>query len=290
MVDDGQHREPEDLDADDRGHRPMEPLDPGLRVVEGRDDLVVAERPIRTAQAGIRGADDDADRDQQDRGPERQRRELLEAGQRVSWGGRGRSIRAEPTPHSSAKAGSTDLGYPSTHAPPTTPDGSGRGRPCRGGVHGHIRHARWLGRGPRRLGGGGLSGHHGARARDGHELVRQPDAVGHPADHRPGRDDRLRREPPAVLVHRPEDQRPGRQARSNGVAGVLRPREGHDQAGLDRGSRIHLGHPRPGRRLQGRGRHPDHRACTARSSRPRSPAAHPRSSSCRSTCDRPAPS
>ena len=47
------------------GDRPVDPLDPGLRVVERRDDLPVAERPVGAAEPGIGGAHDDADRDQQ---------------------------------------------------------------------------------------------------------------------------------------------------------------------------------------------------------------------------------
>ena len=86
MVDAGEDRQAEDLEADDHGDRPVDPLDPRLRVVERRQQLAVAERPVRAAETGVRRAHDDADRDEQDRGPERQRGELLEAGQRVSWG------------------------------------------------------------------------------------------------------------------------------------------------------------------------------------------------------------
>ena len=38
----------------ERGDRPVDPLDPGLGVVERRDELAVAERPVRAAHAGIR--------------------------------------------------------------------------------------------------------------------------------------------------------------------------------------------------------------------------------------------
>ena len=61
------------------GDRAMDPLDPGLGVVEGRDQLAVAERPVGAAQPGIGGAHDDADRDQPESGREGQRGELLEA-------------------------------------------------------------------------------------------------------------------------------------------------------------------------------------------------------------------
>ncbi len=48
-----QQREPgqrQDLDADDRRDRAVGPLDPRLRVVERREQLAVAERPVRAAQ------------------------------------------------------------------------------------------------------------------------------------------------------------------------------------------------------------------------------------------------
>ena len=57
----------------------MDPLDPGLRVAERRDQLAVAERPVGAAEPGIGGADDDADRDQPESGREGERGELLEA-------------------------------------------------------------------------------------------------------------------------------------------------------------------------------------------------------------------
>ena len=85
MVTDRQDREAQDLEADDRRDGPVDPFDPRLRVVDRRQQLAVAERPVRAAETGIGGAHDDADDDQQDRGPERQRGELLEAGQWVSW-------------------------------------------------------------------------------------------------------------------------------------------------------------------------------------------------------------
>ena len=48
-------------------------------VVERRDQLAVAERPVGAAQPGIGGAHDDPDRDQPESGREGQRGELLEA-------------------------------------------------------------------------------------------------------------------------------------------------------------------------------------------------------------------
>ncbi len=85
MIADRQDRQAQDLEADDRRDGPVDPFDPRLRIVEWREQLTVAERPVRAAKTGIGGAHDDADDDQQDRGPERQRGELLEAGQWVSW-------------------------------------------------------------------------------------------------------------------------------------------------------------------------------------------------------------
>ena len=58
---------------------PVDPLDPGLRVAERRDELAVAERPVGAAQPGIGGAHDDPDRDQPESGREGERGELLEA-------------------------------------------------------------------------------------------------------------------------------------------------------------------------------------------------------------------
>ena len=57
----GEDREAEDLEADDRGDRAVDPLDPGLRVVERRQELAVAERPVGAAQAGIGRPHDHAD-------------------------------------------------------------------------------------------------------------------------------------------------------------------------------------------------------------------------------------
>ena len=48
-------------------------------VVERREELAVAERPVRAAEARIGGAHDDPDRDQPESGREGQRGELLEA-------------------------------------------------------------------------------------------------------------------------------------------------------------------------------------------------------------------
>ncbi len=79
IVADGQDGEGQDLEADDDGDGPMEPLEPRLRVAEGRDQLAVAQRPVRAAEPGIRRTDDDPDRDQPESGRESQRGELLEA-------------------------------------------------------------------------------------------------------------------------------------------------------------------------------------------------------------------
>ena len=54
MVADRDERQGEDDEPDGGGHRPMDPLDPGLVVVERRDQLAVAERPVRAAHARSR--------------------------------------------------------------------------------------------------------------------------------------------------------------------------------------------------------------------------------------------
>ena len=100
MVDPGKDRQADDLEPDDRGDGPVGPLDPGLGIVERRQQLAVAQRPVGAAETGVRGADDHADRDQQDRGPEGPRGELLEAGQGISWGG---AVGPGCSAHSSAR-------------------------------------------------------------------------------------------------------------------------------------------------------------------------------------------
>ena len=84
VVAQGQDRHPEDLEADDHRHAAMDPLDPGLGVVERRQDLVVAERPVGAAEPGFGGAHDDADRDQRERGQEGRQGKALEAGHEVA--------------------------------------------------------------------------------------------------------------------------------------------------------------------------------------------------------------
>ena len=73
MVAHGEHGQAEDLEADDRRDRPVDPLDPGLEVAGRREELAVAERPVRAAQPGIRRPHDHADRDQPEGGREAQR-------------------------------------------------------------------------------------------------------------------------------------------------------------------------------------------------------------------------
>ena len=74
-------REAEDDEADHRGDGSVDPLDPGLVIVERRDQLAVAERPIRAAHAGIGRADDDADRHEHERHRDGEHRQFLEPGQ-----------------------------------------------------------------------------------------------------------------------------------------------------------------------------------------------------------------
>ncbi len=70
VVADGQRGQAQDLEADDGRDGPVQPLDPGLRIVQRRQQLAVAQRPVGAAQAGIGGAHDDTDGDQQDGRPE----------------------------------------------------------------------------------------------------------------------------------------------------------------------------------------------------------------------------
>ena len=111
VIDPGEDRQAEDLEADDRRHRPVGPFDPGVQIAGRRQQLAVAQRPIRACHTGVGGADDHPDRHEQDRRPEGGRGELLEAGHVVSWGaGTGR------TGHSSggsAAAFRRRLGYAS---------------------------------------------------------------------------------------------------------------------------------------------------------------------------------
>ncbi len=79
MVAQGEHRQAQDLEPDDRRDRPVDPFDPGLEVTGRRQDLAVAERPVRTAETRIGGPHDHADRDQPEGGRETERGELLEA-------------------------------------------------------------------------------------------------------------------------------------------------------------------------------------------------------------------
>ena len=64
MVEDGEDRQAQDLEPDEDHDAAVDPLDPRLRVVKRREELAVAQRPVRAAQPGVGGAHDDADRDQ----------------------------------------------------------------------------------------------------------------------------------------------------------------------------------------------------------------------------------
>ena len=79
MIEERQDGESDDLEPDDHGDRAVDPFDPGLGVVDRRDQLAVTERPVGATQPGIGGTHDDADRDQPESGREGQRGELLEA-------------------------------------------------------------------------------------------------------------------------------------------------------------------------------------------------------------------
>ncbi len=148
MITEGQDGEAQDLESDDRRDGPMDPLDPRLGVIDRWEQLAVAERPVGAAEPGVRGAHDDADDDQQDRGPERERGKLLEAGQWVSWHagrqcaperGRWRSTatrilarhRSVPRRLSETSAAAfSGLGYACRHDPSILPRARGRARPC----------------------------------------------------------------------------------------------------------------------------------------------------------------
>ena len=67
MVLPGEERDAEDHEPDDRRDRAVDPLDPRLGVVERRDQLPVAQRPVGAAHAGIRRPDDHADRHEEAR-------------------------------------------------------------------------------------------------------------------------------------------------------------------------------------------------------------------------------
>ena len=76
----GEERDAQDQEADDRRDRAVDPLPPGLVVVQRRDDLAVAQGPVGAAHPGIRGAHDDAHGDEEDRRDDRCDGGLLEAG------------------------------------------------------------------------------------------------------------------------------------------------------------------------------------------------------------------
>ncbi len=83
VVDDGEDRDAQDHDPEDGGDEAVDPLGPGLEV-ERRDDLPVAERPVRAAEAGVRRPHDDAHDHEGQRHRQRRRDELLETGHRSS--------------------------------------------------------------------------------------------------------------------------------------------------------------------------------------------------------------
>ena len=58
----------------------MDPLDPGVGVVERRDQLAMAQRPVGAAHPGVGHPHDHPDRDEQDRRDDRGEGGLLEAG------------------------------------------------------------------------------------------------------------------------------------------------------------------------------------------------------------------
>ncbi len=93
-----EERDTQDQEADDGGDRAVDPLPPRLGVVERREQLAIAHRPVRAAHAGPGGAHDDAHRDEQERRDDGGESGLLEAGHGLGdrpWGARGQR-RLEP--------------------------------------------------------------------------------------------------------------------------------------------------------------------------------------------------
>ena len=82
MVHVGERRHAQDQQADERGDRPVDPLDPDLEAgVEARQELALeAARPVRAGKPRVRGAHDHADDDEQERGGDGRGGEPLEAG------------------------------------------------------------------------------------------------------------------------------------------------------------------------------------------------------------------
>ena len=68
-----------DEEADDGRQRAMDPLDPGRRVVDGWQDLAVAERPVGAAESGTGDAHDAAPDHEHVGGDGGQQGQLLEA-------------------------------------------------------------------------------------------------------------------------------------------------------------------------------------------------------------------
>ena len=136
MVEDGDGGHPEDEEADERGHRAVDPLDPGLEVAGRRQELAVAERPVRAPKAGVGRPDDDADRHEQEGRDDRGGGEALETGHGAPGFGRGRADarlgsaapilrgdrRSVPRDHGAARgAWNGRPGYPHHDAYPISP-------------------------------------------------------------------------------------------------------------------------------------------------------------------------
>ena len=218
-------------------------------VVERRQDAVVAQRPVGAAHARAGGADDDADRHEQDRRRDGGRGELLEAGHGAGPTSRskGRDARAERRRHSTRTRRGRIPRSPATlcacpdRSPPSCSPCSRSSSPPAGRPPRPARR-------PRPPPPGSSSA--GKRERDpGHR------------QHAAGR----RAQPVRVLVHRPQDQPAGGVARPDGVGGVHRARRDRSRPGRpgdlrvgDRGvaRRLRGQHDVPrGRRLEGRVRH-----------------------------------
>ena len=89
-----EERDPEDQEADDGRDRPVDPLDPGVGVVERRDQLAMAQGPVGAAHPGVGHPHDHPDRDEQDRRDDRSEGESSGSGSRAVWADLGTRARA----------------------------------------------------------------------------------------------------------------------------------------------------------------------------------------------------
>ncbi len=84
MVAPGQDGQTQDQQAEDGRDIAVEPLQPGLVIAQGRDQLALAQGPVGAAQARVGGPHDDPDRDQHEGDGDGDRCELLKPGHQAS--------------------------------------------------------------------------------------------------------------------------------------------------------------------------------------------------------------